>query len=196
MKVLGILFLGLAAVGLIVFTASNIGAYPSYHGNGNCFQCHPGFDNRGPLHDLHVGAAQMTGTCLLCHTSIGDDPSTSSSGADPNHGCNGCHMGPGLRKHHTDAGAPPDANGLTCVDCHPNDPPPPGEDTLPAYYSRDDVNVKDPCDGETGGPGEDYTGDGEGLDNDGDLLYDSADPDCEVVQVELMTWGRAKSIYR
>jgi hypothetical protein len=195
MKAILILVVGLFAVGAIVISASNIGAYPTYHGNGNCFTCHPGFDNRGPLHDLHVGSSQMTGTCLLCHTSIGDDPSTGSSGADPENSCSGCHMLEGLVMHHENAGAPADPSGLKCVTCHGTFDPP-GEDTLPPYYSRADVNVKDPCDGATAGPGEDYSGDGEGLDNDGDLLYDSNDPDCEVVQVEVMTWGQAKAMYR
>jgi len=97
--------------------------------------------------------------------------------------------------HHTNAGAPADGNGLFCKDCHP-DPVLLGEDSLPPYYTRADVNVKEPCDGLTSGPGEDYAGDGTGLDNDGDLLYDTNDPDCGAVQIEIMTWGRAKTIYR
>ena len=48
---------------------------------------------------------------------------------------------------------------------------------MPVYYSRSDVNVKDPCDTQTA-DGEDRDGDGTGLDNDGDLVYDENDPDC------------------
>jgi hypothetical protein len=196
----GFLLLGivLAALGVVMFSTSDTVAYNSYNANeDNCFSCHPSFKGRGALHDMHVGSSQMTNTCTLCHVSIGDNPSTSSSGTDPNHGCNGCHMGPGLRAHHINAGAPADGDGFTCTSaCHSSDPTPPGEDTLPAYYSRGDVNVNDPCDATTGGPGEDYSGDGEGLDNDGDLVYDAADTDCGGVQVEMMTWGQAKAIYR
>lgn len=194
----GVLLLGVVLVAAITISlsTSDTVAYNTYHGSGNCFSCHPGFDNRGPLHDLHVGNNQMTGNCGLCHVSTGDDPMLGSSGDDPSHSCNGCHMGPGLRAHHINAGAPPDGNGYTCTSvCHSSDPTPPGEDMLPPYYSRADVNVDAPCD-TTAPPGEDWDGDGFGLDNDGDLQYDASDPDCASVQVELMTWGKAKAIYR
>jgi hypothetical protein len=142
--------------------------------------------NRGPLHDLHVGNQDMTNNCSLCHTSTGDIPQTFTSGETGGQGCRGCHgvdngsafsWGAGLRLHHTMAGAPADLNGNRCVDCH-TDPPVTRESYLPVYYSRSDVNVKDPCDSQTG-DGEDHDGDGAGLDNDGDLVYDEADSDCE-----------------
>ncbi|MEN8182497.1 MAG: hypothetical protein ABFS46_08175, partial [Myxococcota bacterium] len=161
--------------------AVSAGAYPSYNDGGtDCVQCHPGFVERGPLHDLHVGNNQMTNECLLCHTSVGDDPQTDSSGDDEGLGCSGCHVGPGLRLHHTNAGAPDDADGLFCVNCHPTDPPPLGEDFLPPYYERVDVNITDPCEIDPEFGGEDYNADEFGLDNDGDLLYDIDDPDCVV----------------
>lgn len=160
-------------------------AYRTVEGNGYCAQCHPGFISRGTLHDMHQGNQDMTNNCQLCHTSTGDTPLTYSSGETDGQGCRGCHgidngsmfsWGAGLRAHHINAGAPPDGNGQTCMDCH-SDPPPATENIAPVYYSRSDVNVKDPCDSTTG-DGEDHSGDGQGLDNDGDLVYDEADSDC------------------
>jgi hypothetical protein len=150
----------------------NAEAYPNYAGSPACSSCHPTFLNdkgsRGPLHDLHVSA--MTGTCTLCHVKSGDNP--------PLANCAGCHVGPGLRLHHENAGAPPDANGLICSDCHTTDPKPAPENIAPPYYSRTDVTVKEPCQAQPAPPGEDFNGDLVGLDNDGDLLYDTQDPDC------------------
>ncbi len=162
--------------------------YPAYRpptAQEGCSECHSGFIGRGPLHDMHVGNNNMTNTCLLCHTNTGDVPQTFTSGDPAGQGCRGCHgidngtalsWGAGLRLHHKNAGVPADINGNTCVDCH-TDPPPPPEGYLPTYYSRSDVNVKDPCDSQSA-DGEDYSGDGAGLDNDGDLVYDESDPDC------------------
>lgn len=47
------------------------------------------------------------------------------------------------------------------------------------YYLRADLNLSDACVVAPIDGGEDYSGDGLGLDNDGDLLYDGNDPDCE-----------------
>jgi hypothetical protein len=197
MRALVLLGAAAAVVGVAMFVVTDTVAYNAYEGSVSCSSCHSGFIEEGPLHDLHVGSSQMTSNCTLCHTSIGDNPNLGSSGADPNNGCNGCHTGPGLRAHHINAGAPADGNGFTCTSvCHSSDPTPAGEDVLPPYYSRTDVNVEDPCDGGTGGPGEDYSGDGEGLDNDGDLDYDANDQDCEGVQTKVLTWGQAKVLYR
>src|SRR4030065_104670 len=91
-----------------------------------------------------------------------------------NDGCQNCHgsctsNGYGLRAHHK-------AKGITtCSGCHPNDPAPKPENTLPVFYGKLTVNIKDPCN--TDGK-ENWTSDGKGLDNDGDLLYDSNDTDC------------------
>jgi hypothetical protein len=177
-------------------------AYPNYHdpateGQGYCATCHPGFVNRDTLHDLHKGP--MTNTCNLCHTGSGrGNPFTmwSADGTNPL-GCMGCHgrdqgetiqlpdgydngsgtfdlnglakaSGYGLRKQHLlrDVGL--------CLDCHDDVPrskvlP---EDTVPPYYPRADVLIANPC------SGEDRTGDGLGLDNDGDNRIDNNDPDC------------------
>jgi hypothetical protein len=92
-------------------------------------------------------------------------------------------VGPGLRQHHANAGAPPDNLGLFCVDCHTDDPVPPAENTLPPYYTRDDVNVNDPCLVDSFSGGEDWDNDGQGLDNDGNLLYEADDPGCSITPV-------------
>jgi hypothetical protein len=141
----------------------------------------------------------MTTACNLCHTGSGrNNPFTmwSIDGANPR-GCMGCHgrdqgetiqlpddydngSGPfnlnglakssgfGLRKQHLLRGV-----GL-CLDCHDDVPrsrvlP---ESTAPVYYPRSDVYLTTPC------SGEDRTGDGLGLDNDGDNRIDADDPDC------------------
>ncbi len=191
----------LAFLGVVVVAATlgRLLAYDYYSnygepdGLGNCASCHEpgpgGFVGRGPLHGAHTTFA--TSTCQLCHTQQGDVPRLNSSGVTGGLGCIGCHgqplpagshSGAGLRLHHTRANAPADQNGLKCVNCHANDPVPPPESAIPAYYARTDVIQKTPCN--TDGK-EDFwnrtTGlpDGRGLDNDGDLLHDAAeDPDC------------------
>jgi hypothetical protein len=162
-------------------------AYPNYNGTPACDDCHPGFIGGfgGPLHQLHYSA--MTNDCQNCHINPGDNPPLSN--------CAGCHVGTGLRLHHTNAGAPPDGNGLFCATCHPGDPAPPPENVPPPYYFLASVFVQDPCFATPAPPGEDFDGDGLGLDNDGDLLYDQNDPDCSSVPTEKSTWGRIKALY-
>ncbi len=164
------------------------GAYPTYQSSDgavdNCSECHPGFVGGfgSSLHELHVGSTRMTATCTLCHDSPGSTPVYTSTSPTQNNnlGCAGCHEQFGLRLHHENAGAPADSSGLTCFDCHTVDPPPPAENivdaSVRAYYLRSDVNVKEPCNSDGS---EDWDGDTIGLDNDGDLLYDGNDPDCQ-----------------
>ncbi len=169
---------GLAFVGSLVLVPVSAFSYPMYMG---CAMCHPGYQDQGPLHDMHVGGGQMTSNCLLCHINIGDSPRTYTSGDPDGQGCRGCHgvdngtsfeWGAGLREHHRQSDI------TICLNCHSDSPssilP---ENTLPVYYGRPDVNVNYPCSSTTPG-GEDWDGDGEGLDNDGDLVYDEGDPDC------------------
>jgi len=172
---------------LVLVAVSSVFAYDAYRMFGedaSCANCHPGFVSKGPLHDMHVGNQQMTNSCLRCHAGLGDIPKTWTSGSgDSCRGCHGRDNGPGftwsagLRLHHANASAPPDINGQFCVDCHDDDPIPDPESTLPPAYGQADVNISDPC-VSTGEGGEDFDGDGVGLDNDGDLAYDEDDPDC------------------
>ena len=161
------------------------GAYPSYSDGSTairCAQCHEtaiggGFQSRAALHDAHTNNA--TGTCTLCHEQQGDVPLLNK--------CIGCHgqpgtTGSGLRKHHLLAGAPADGDGLVCGDCHTDDPIPAPESSLPPYYGQADVMQTSPCNAD--GKESFWTFNiglqlgGDGLDNDGDLLVDAADPDC------------------
>jgi hypothetical protein len=134
--------------------------------------------------------------CSVCHQEEGRYPvrlnSSSTTDFEPI-ACMGCHgrdeddeaqgfptpggRGAGLRQHHTNAGV---KECMTChADANPANYTPVGENVLPPYYFTPDPEFPnkptDPCNahGE-----EDYAGSREGLDNDGDGLYDNRDPDC------------------
>ena len=157
-------------------------AFPNASG---CASCHPSFQGRGAVHDMHVGNKQMTNNCGLCHTSTGDDPDINSSVDGIS--CTGCHLPKGLWEHHQ-------VSSISCAPCHTGWSTPALEGTMPAYYSRTDVNIWDPCAGATPG-GEDWDNDGQGLDNDGDDLYEALDPDCGSVSVEEATWSAIKRLF-
>lgn len=168
----------------------------------------------GNLHNLHR-FDMLGGDCEVCHTSPDFLPVNMASSDGGNGlsalGCMGCHgrnadsnpenpsfpngLGAGLRQHHTDAGV------KDCVMCHEDANPanytPVGEHVLPAYYANpgtghDDMPA-DPCNDDTS---EDFAGIAEGLDNDGDGLYDDADSDCDPTPTVDRTWGRIKAWYR
>jgi hypothetical protein len=181
--------LGVAGVVLVTPTAG----YPTY--TSGCNTCHGDFD--GPVspkgtkfpddskHEMHRANQAMNTDCQLCHTSIGDDPFIGSSAGtnnNPGVGCTGCHgrdyggavgnSGVGLRAHHLVSGV------TVCLECHDDDPEPLPESVWPTYFGTPDTNAFDSCN-EGPGFGENWSvGDTEGLDNDGDDLYDGADPDC------------------
>lgn len=179
------LMLLIAPCALALIVAQGL-TFPAADG---CRTCHPQFEGGfgSALHDMHVGATQMTSNCGLCHTVIGDIPDINESSDGVS--CTGCHIPNGLWEHHAVA-------GISCAPCHTTWPTPDPENTLPPYYGRDDVAISEPCLADAALGGEDYSGDGEGLDNDGDDLYDLNDPDCEAVQVEVLTWGKVKTLYR
>lgn len=178
----------LVSTTVIALTTVAVWAYPTYRSTGgaedNCSQCHPGFIGgfSGPLHQLHLGTISE---CNACHTIPGSTPAPIKwEPGQP--GCSGCHVVDGLVAHHTNAGAPPDSNGLACATCHPAVDPGPESDIPPFYPGGVDAlssvaGVLDPCDATDPDPNEDLDGDGSGLDNDGDLAYDEADPDCVVM---------------
>ena len=165
-KQTSLLFYALLLAGLSI-GVSDTTAYEYYNGSPSCSDCHTGFISRGPLHALHL---KMTSTCSLCHGNTGDNPLISK--------CAGCHVGPGLRAHHKNAGVAAPFGGNSCSTCHSSDKTPVAESTLPPYYSRTDVTIKDPCQAQPAPPGEDFNGNLVGLDNDGDLFYDTEDSDC------------------
>jgi len=191
----------------IVFTSvTSSDAFPRYRQNddgGFCVECHGAFDDdtspkgtvfpNGGKHNMHRSSSYMNTDCTMCHVEIGDIPMTNFSGSDgygggPGPGCIGCHgqdydpdpdiediIGAGLRRHHL-------MNNVdVCLNCHPSDPDPLPESSPPFYYGSFDTNAFDSCN--TAGLGflENWSLDGDntdGLDNDGDQVYDSRDDDC------------------
>jgi hypothetical protein len=200
---------------LTVGTTATVDAYNQWSiadDATNCRECHGDFRSSsyvspvdgqlwGNLHNIHR-FDMLDGDCDVCHLD-GDtfpvllDDSAGGVGF-ASIGCMGCHgvdpgtpnnhWGAGLRLHHTSAGVPPDGDGLTCVSCHNDDPPPQAESVLPSYYFTPDAahpnKPTDPCNPAPGFP-ENFAGLTIALDNDGDLLYDQADSDCGTGEVFL-----------
>jgi predicted CXXCH cytochrome family protein len=158
---------------LVAILATDTFAYPTYEniegGLPGCVICHPEFQNDGLVHEQHLS---MTTSCFRCHEAHSFPPKVVSLSDDGTKGCAGCHgrtadagndgaydgRGAGLRQHHA-------ISGVTwCAGCHTdtNSYTPIGEDVFPPFYLEEGLNS---CN--------DF------LDNDGDLLYDGDDPDCE-----------------
>jgi hypothetical protein len=173
--------------------------------NDGCQTCHRAFDGptspKGTIfpsdskHEMHRGAQNMKTDCDLCHTT-GDDrnpyiASSNGTANNPGVGCTGCHgrdyggaigsSGVGLRAHHAAAGF------AFCYDCHliEDEPTPLPEWVSPIYYGTADTNVDDPCNTLAGFLENWSIGDTQGLDNDGDMLYDGDDPDCACADDDL-----------
>lgn len=169
-----------------------------------CTDCHSDFrdevsikpgntwpDDKHNVHRRSIINDTSSDYCGVCHVTNGDNPLLNGSRGEPGIpgvGCMGCHgvdpdpstpnnlwWGAGLRLHHANANVGTDNANMLCVDCHDDDPAPLGEDSVPIYYGITDINVLDPCNGDGS---ENWTSDGLGLDNDGDLDYDAADSDC------------------
>jgi len=145
------------------------------------------------LHDIHRNI-MLNFDCKTCHTGSSFIPvfiGSSDGGTGlPGIGCLGCHgreedlghdtispgRAAGLNQHHHRAGV------TECAGCHsdadPADYTAVGEHVLPAYYSASDPDhpamPADPC-----STSERFVSLLEGLDNDGDLRYELADPDCQ-----------------
>lgn len=166
--------------GLLVFP-SRASAWRQY--DQGCNNCHRFRGGGATLHTDHRNGA--TNNCGLCHMD-GQNPSApvytsdsdASVAAPSGFGCVGCHG-----RDYGTAGSPQvEARGLRirhaargCDACHDLTDVPVGENVAPPYYGRADVTPVDPCN-----PNglEEFLGDGNGLDNDGDDLYDQNDPDC------------------
>jgi hypothetical protein len=146
------------------------------------------------LHDVHR-KTMLNFDCNTCHKGNTFFPvfiGSSNGGAGlPAIGCLGCHgreedMGhdsissgraAGLNHHHH-------LSGVTeCAKCHSDADPadgytPVGENVFPAYYFVPDAahpaKPADPCT-----TSERFVSLLQGLDNDGDLLYEFQDPDCQ-----------------
>lgn len=189
----------------------------------NCRTCHGDFratsyvspvdgQNWGNLHNLHRNT-MLAGDCSACHfnsrfpTYLAS--SSGGSGLSPI-GCVGCHgraednvagnpefgagYGAGLRQRHQDAGI------TVCGDCHQDADPasytPVGENVLPPYYATPGINhAAMPTSACNDDGSENFAGATQGLDNDGDGLYDAVDGDC-ATPAETWTWGALKSLFR
>ena len=172
----GIGALLLAALGTSSAFANETWSADPVTDTGNCAECHGKYGFVGEKYisahdgttwtgDLMTGhgSSMLTG-CMDCHLVEGDQPSIVR--------CTGCHgrekdggnmqKGAGLIQHHRfkETGS--------CDLCHGFSELAVGEDIVPAIMLRRGI---DPCNDAQFGP--------DGLDNDGDGLYDSADPDCQ-----------------
>lgn len=170
-------------------------AYQRY--NDGCQNCHGAFTGStspkgtvfpgGNKHTMHNGASNMDTDCNLCHTS-GDNrnPFLKSSDGLPGItglGCTGCHNGAGLRQHHRVTGA------SACSGCHASPEVAPPESTNPPYYGTTGTKANNACNPVAqANINENWSvGDFLGLDNDGDNLYDTNDPDCSSVTAGPLT---------
>jgi len=170
----------------LLLVAATCGTGLAYERYSSCTDCHGSFTGSrspkgtqfpgGDKHQMHRSGSNMDADCDLCHTDgdgrnayIGSSNGTSNN---PGLGCTGCHEGVGLRAHHQ-------VNSIDCLGCHDAEVAPP-ESTKPRYYGTADTKVDNPCnDDPTANTGENWSvGDFEGLDNDGNNLYDLADFDC------------------
>jgi len=178
-------FVVLAGGGLF---ATDSHAYSRY--NDGCQSCHGAFTGStspkgtvfpsGNKHEMHRASTAMGTACNLCHTSSdGRNPFLGSSDGltgITGRGCAGCHNGNGLRAHHA-------ANGVTvCSGCHSAGTMP-SENTAPPYYGTTGTKANNACNPVAqANINENWSiGDFKGLDNDGDNLYDSNDPNCQTV---------------
>jgi hypothetical protein len=145
------------------------------------------------LHDVHR-FTMLNGDCNTCHTGPNKFPvfighSDGGNGLPPI-GCLGCHgreadlghdsispgRAAGLNQHHHKAGV------TECAKCHTDADPanykPVGEHVAPAYYFLPDAahpdKPSDPCT-----TSELFVSLTDGLDNDGNQLYEFNDPDCQ-----------------
>lgn len=140
--------------------------------SGDCDTCHSA-GGRTPvlLNSSRGGNGLMPISCVGCHGRLQDAPAGGTGGA-----------GAGLRRHHIKRGA----SGCweSChnhADADPNAAPRAlvGENTLPEYYANPGTGHTIPT--SACNDSEDVAGSPDGQDNDGDLLYEGADPDCPCV---------------
>jgi hypothetical protein len=162
-------------------------AYDTYSGgsDGGCIDCHGDFRGStstkgtvfplGKNHEMHRDGASMNTDCNLCHIAPNRTPvyTWQSNGTANNTGlgCSGCHVGPGLRKHHNISGV------TVCYTCHDPSETADPENVKPPYYGTPDTKANNPGNtAQVANTNENWSvGDFRGLDNDGNGLYDLAD---------------------
>ncbi|MCL5022361.1 MAG: choice-of-anchor D domain-containing protein [Nitrospirae bacterium] len=184
----------------LVLLSVNAGAFPTYSSSGgstgNCANCHGAFaSGPTPYVSQHDGVAwknpatganlsihdghrtyMLNSDCNVCHTGSSRTPvylgSSNGGTGFQTIGCTGCHNGDGLRAHHENSGA------YTCYDCHSPGTPPAENVPLPYYFTPDAAHPNKPTDPCNANGSESAVAPAFGLDNDGNLLYDAADPAC------------------
>ena len=199
-SILTIYIITLAALAVWV---SDVSAYSTY---SSCSVCHGGFRTvpyksladgqtwASGLHDTHR-TTMLSGDCNACHYGTGRTPvylKMSNGGTGlTTLGCVGCHgrgednngiatIGAGLRQHHFRAGE------TVCLDCHDDADPgsytPAAENVPPPYYfTPDSAHPNKPTNSCNQSGKENFAGSAQGLDNDGNGLYDGNDPACQTV---------------
>ncbi|NJD56775.1 MAG: hypothetical protein FIA94_10280 [Nitrospirae bacterium] len=200
MKKQTLMIVGLLACAVLFALTTDGFAYERYI--DGCNSCHGSFlsttvDKHGStwpsnLHNVHRNS-MLNGVCGACHLGSPSSQNAytfqSSGTGGLNLGCSGCHgnnyngviLGVGLRKHHAGAGV------SVCSGCH-TDPAPRPENVKPPYYGLAGVNVKDPLNADGS---ENWSDDGQGLDNDGNGLYDQNDPAASTIAVTSPATGAA-----
>ncbi len=198
------LVIALANTGPLVTTVDAFDTWSTARTSGNCADCHGNYQatNYVPqaaarqgvvwptgLHNSHRNASPnnfLNGNCNACHSGTARFPvplNVSAAAAPFNQGCNGCHSGPGTRNHHERL-----VGVGTCSSCHGAEPIGNEKTPLPAVYTAaigttsGTTRINNPCN--DGAAGRVFEGgffdvSTVGLDNDGDGLYDQADPDCQ-----------------
>jgi hypothetical protein len=147
--------------------------------SGDCNTCHYGA-TRFPVYTEHSngGTGLAAISCVGCHGRAEDNVE-----ANPEVAAGRSGYGAGLRQHHFTAGVE------TCAQCHLDADPAGyttvGEDVLPVYYADPGTGHPDMPDDACNADGsEDFAGIPEGLDNDGDNIYDMNDSDCSTTGVD------------
>lgn len=116
-------------------------------------------------------------SCIGCHGRAADRGTRPDDCVDAMTTGGPCGDGAGLRQHHHNSGV------TVCADCHSDalsaNFTTAGEHVQPPYYfTPDSAHPLKPTNACNPNGEEDFEASPDGLDNDGDLLYDGDDPDC------------------
>jgi len=177
---------------LAVIGSYTVQAYQAYSDGCNASGCHGDFRSStspkgtvfplGKNHEMHRDGAAMATDCELCHSSPDRTPvytgSSDGVGTVTGLGCSGCHVGPGLRKHHTTKGVTACySGGAGCHGDGTTETSPPENVISPPYYGNGYTLANNPRNtAQVANTNENWSvGDFVGLDNDGNGLPDLAD---------------------
>lgn len=168
---------------LVAVLGFQVRSADAFENASSCAACHTFGNSSSTFHQGHLDMG-LPQSCQTCHVSAGDNPVTAT--------CAECHVGPGLRAHHENATSPgPDSCGRNTTGCHLGDPTPAPENTAVPGYAGLTQATLDPCNGSE----ERFTSLTISLDNDGDLLYDGDDPDCQAAAAPQIDVAPASKAY-